>query len=111
MANMTTSLVEFSDIGNTRTSTAPSHTVAAPRLVIQTRKLPSGVDGVASTSIRVVFGTSNSVGPIASRISFEGIVRTPVDGSAADVASALALFREIIASDNFGSVVNTQNWL
>lgn len=112
MAIMTTPLVEFADNGNSRTSTVSGHTVAKPRLVIQKRKLPSGVAGVAETSVRILYGTTDSAGlPVDQRVSFEVIVRTPVVGNAVDVSGAQALFQEFVASDNFAAVVATQNWI
>jgi len=51
--------------------------------------------------------------PIPAKVTFSVNVRRPVNmaSGATEVTDALALFREIIASDNFGSVVTSQAWL
>lgn len=111
MPNITTPLVDYSQVGNTKTLTAPGHAVSAPRLVIQKRKIPSTSSGVAESDVKVVFGTSDANGPLSSRVSVEAVVRYPSNGNMDDVASALTLFRELIASDQFQSTVYTQNWI
>lgn len=111
MSVISTSLIDYSQQGNTKTLTAPGHTVSEPRLVIQKRKVATNGTGVAETAIKVVYGTSDANGPLASRVSFETSVRYPVNGNTADTTAALALFREIVGSDEFGSAVSTQNWI
>jgi hypothetical protein len=46
-----------------------------------------------------------------SRVTFSATVRRPIGGDAADVTAQLAVFRDIIAGDEFGAMVTTQNWL
>lgn len=111
MPQIETTLIDYSQQGNTKTLTAPGHTVSEPRLVIQKRKVAANGTGVAETTIKVVYGTSDTNGPLASRVSFETSVRYPVNGDTADTASALALFREIVGSDEFSTAVSTQNWI
>lgn len=112
MASMTTALVEMANNGNSRTFRTAEHTVAEPRLVLQKVKYAATVQSVAEDSIRVLFGTSDATGaPMSARNSIEVIVRRPVSGQSADMAGALALFREIISSDQFTNVVNSQDWL
>lgn len=111
MPQIETTLIDYSQQGNTKTLTVPGHTVSEPRLVIQKRKVAANGTGVAETTIKVVYGTSDTNGPLASRVSFETSVRYPVNGDAADTASALALFREIVGSDEFSAAVSTQNWI
>lgn len=112
MATMTTVLTSFNNDNNTVTYSLTGHSPAKPRLVIQKRKVPGGASGVAETSIKVVYGTEDSVGdPLAQRITFEGVIRTPVQGLAADVSSALAVFRDLIACDELTNTVDTQEYL
>ncbi|DAD50706.1 TPA_asm: coat protein [ssRNA phage SRR6960799_30] len=111
MPTITTTLVDYSQVGNTKTLTAPGHTVSAPRLVIQKRKIPSTSSGVAESDVKVVYGTTDTNGPLSSRVSVEAVVRYPANGNMADVTAALTLFREVVASDEFQSAVYTQNWI
>lgn len=112
MAGMTTVLTEFSDYGNSRTSTYTGHTAAEPRLVIEKRRVPEGNQTMVEYSAKVVSSTEDSDGAILSqKVSFEALVRYPVDGLSADVTAALAVFRDIIAGDEFTSSVSTQGWL
>jgi hypothetical protein len=81
-------------------------------MVIQTRKVPNSVNGVAETSIKVVHGTENADSePIDQKVSFEVVVRSPLAGQASDVTAALAIFRDIVAGDEFGLTVTSQNYL
>jgi len=112
MANMTTVLKEFADNGNSRTYVTSAHTVAEPRVVIQKRKIPTNqVAGVSEDSCKVVYGTSDATGPLAQKISLEVVVRRPLNADATDLSGAIALFREMVASDNFSSVISGQLWL
>jgi hypothetical protein len=112
MAAMTTALTLFNTQNNYVQYSLNDHTTVEPRVVIQKRKVPSGVLGVGETSIKVVYGTTNSDGDqIAERISFEVIVRDPVQGLSTDRDAALAVFRDIIAGDEFANSVGTQEWL
>lgn len=112
MPAMATVLTEFSDAGNSRTSTLAGHTALKPRIVIQKRKV--AVDDASSPEdhISVVYGTVDAAGAILpGKIAFEVSLRRPVLGLAADVTAALAVFRDIVASDEFTAVTTTQNWL
>jgi len=112
MAAQSTVLTEFSDQGNSRTYTTSTHTAVQPALVLQKRKVPSGATGVAEDNISVIWGTTNSSNVvIPRRVSFQVTIRRPVDGDSADVASALAIFRDIVAGDEFGNTVDTQEYL
>lgn len=112
MAGMTTVLVEFSNNGNSKTSTTSTHTAAKPRLVIEKRKVPEGRTTVSESSVKVVHATVDAEGlPIQDRVAFEAVVRIPVAGASADVTAALAIFRDIVAGDEFGTMVTTQKWL
>lgn len=112
MAAMTTALTEFADNGNSRTYTYTGHTVQKPHLVIQRRRVPSGNQAVAEDVVQVLSGTVDADGKaLAARVSFEVKVRRPLDGAAADVTAALAVFRDIIGSDEFANTVDTQEHL
>ena len=112
MAAMTTALTEFSDNGDSRTYTLSGHTAAEPQIVIQTRKVPSGNQVVAESTVEVLYSTEDSGGdPVAQRVGFKATVRYPISGISADVTAALAVFRDIIAGDEFSNTVTTQEWL
>lgn len=112
MAGMSTALVKFADNGNSRTSTAPGHTVLKPKLVIERRIVAEGKKTLAENHIKVIYATVDAEGlPLREKIAFESIVKTPVAGLAADVTAALGVFRDIVASDEFGAMVTTQQWL
>lgn len=112
MAAMTTALTEFSDSGNSRTYTQAAHTVQEPKLVIQKRRVPSGNQTVAESTFSVVNATTDVDGAVLSeKVMFSAVCRTPIAGDAADVTAALATFRDIVAGDEFGNMVTTQEWL
>jgi len=112
MAAMTTALTEFSDNGNTRTYTYTGHTATEPRLVIQRRKVASGTTSVIEDVVQVISSTEDSGGDLlTSKVLFEAKVRRPADGIAADVTAALAIFRDVVAGDEFTNTVSTQEWL
>ena len=111
-AAMSTTLTQFNDVSNARTYTAPGHTIPLPKQVIQRRKAAAGAVMVSESSIRVVFGSKDAEGvPLAERISFEVVVRVPLKAQTDDVNAAKALFREIVDSTNFSTVVSTQNYV
>lgn len=112
MAGMSTALTEFSNNGNSRTSTVTGHTAVKPKLVIEKRRVPEGNQVVSEYSAKVVYATEDAEGLILSnKVSFEAIVRFPIAGTASDTTAALAVFRDIIQSDDFTNSVNTQGWL
>lgn len=112
MAAMATAVTEFADNGNSRTYTRTGHTALNPRLVIQKRKVASSPQGSAEDTIDVISGTVDAEGIILpGRIAFSITVRRPVLGLAADVTAALAVIRDIVASDEFTTTVTTQNFL
>jgi hypothetical protein len=112
MAIIATSLTEFSDKENNRTYMVSGHTVSAPRLVIQKRKVPSTASGVSESHLMVVFGTEDVGGsPLASKVVFDAGVRYPADGQFDDVTSALAVFRDLVASDEFTAMVTSQAYV
>lgn len=112
MAAMTTVLTEFSDNGNSRTYSLSGHTFSKPKLVIQKRKVPSSETGVAEDSVKVVYGTEDSNGDlISSKIAMEVIIRRPANGISTDVDAALVVLRDIVAGDEFATMIDTQDYL
>lgn len=112
MAAMTTVLSVFSYNGNARTSTTSGHTAVKPKLVIEKRRVPEGNQTVAEYSMKVVHATTDVDGAVLSnKVSFDCVVRYPLLGDSSDIAAALAVFRDIIAGDEFGNSVTTQEWL
>lgn len=112
MAVMTTALTEFADNGNSRTYTYTGHTSAEPKLVLQRRRVPSGSQTILEDTVQVLSSTEDSAGAsLASRVSFQVTVRHPINGIAADVTAALAIFRDVVAGDEFANTVDTQEWL
>lgn len=112
MTAMVTTLTEFADTGDTRTFTAPKHSVLQSFTVVQKRKVASTPQEAATDSIRVVRGAFDaSHNALAVKTSFEVVVRRSPIVNATDLSEVLALFREIIASDEFNTVVNGQLWL
>lgn len=112
MAGMTTVLTEFSDNGNSRTYTTSAHTATEPRLVIQKRKVASGLTSSLEDTVQTISSTEDAAGELLDqKVLIETRVRRPANGIAADVAAALVIHRDLIASDEFTNTVNTQEWL
>jgi hypothetical protein len=112
MAGMTTALTEFTDNGNSRTYTYTGHSASDPRLVLQRRKVASGSTSVIEDTVTVLSGDEDvDSNPLDPRITFSATVRRPINGTASNVTAALAIFRDIIAGDEFGNTVDTQEWL
>jgi hypothetical protein len=112
MAAMSTALTEFADNGNSRTYSLSGHTVSEPQLVIQKRRVPVGDQTVSESVVDVVYATTDADGAIVkSKISFSATVRFPIDGQTTDRDAALAVFRDIVAGDEFANTVGTQEWL
>jgi hypothetical protein len=112
MAAMSTSMSEFSDSENRRTWAVTGHTTTKPKLVIQKRKTATSTSGVNEDDIQVVFGTVDGAGlPLQSKAVFTANFRRPVNGASADNTAALAVIRDIVASDEFAAVVTGQVYL
>lgn len=112
MAAMTTALTEFSDSGNSRVYTYTGHTATEPRLVLQKRKIATSGTSVIEDTFTVVSSTEDAAGDLlASKITFEVKCRRPVNGIAGDVTAALAILRDVVAGDEYGNTVSTQQWL
>ena len=112
MASFATVIEEFSDKENNRTFMVTGHTVQAPRLVIQKRKVPATATANSESRLQVVYGTSDAdSNPLQAKVVFGADVRYPANGQSADVTAALAVFRDFIASDEFTALVNTQAYV
>lgn len=106
MAAMTTALTVFAQ----GTYTTLGHTVQKPKLVLQKRRVPTGNQRVAEDVITVLHGADDANGdPLASKVAFSVSVRRDKDTVAADIAAALVIFRDMVAGDEFGNTVDTQN--
>jgi hypothetical protein len=109
---MTTVLTEFSTTGNSRTSTVSGHTAIQPKLVIEKRRVPEGNQVISEYSCKVIYATTDADDTVISnKVSFEAIIRYPVIGDYDDVTAALAIFRDILAGDEFANSISTQEWL
>lgn len=117
MASLSATLTEFSDNGNSRTYTAAGHTASKPKLVIERRTVPAGNQTMSEFAGIVSFGVDDSDGGVApQRVSMEAKVRYPVLGVdssdlATQLAAVLVLFRDFVASDEFGASVTSSNWV
>jgi hypothetical protein len=112
MAVMSTALTEFADNGNSRTYTYTGHTAAEPRLVLQKRRVPEGNQTVVEDTVSVLSATEDANGDILpQKVLFSATIKRPLSGIAGDVTAALAVFRDIIAGDEFANTVDTQEWL
>jgi hypothetical protein len=112
MAQMSTLVKEFADKGNIREYTYTGHTAQKPKMVLQSRVVATGGQKILEDKVSVLSGTEDAEGlPLATRVLFTATIRRPVDGVSADVTAALAVFRDIIAGDEFANTVSTQEWL
>lgn len=112
MAAMSTNLTEFSDKENNRTYVIAGHTVVSPRVVIQKRKVPATSTAQSESKVDVVFGTTDAADvPLASKIVFGASVRYPANCDPTDVTAALAVFRDLVNSDEFANMVSSQVYL
>lgn len=112
MAAMSTSVTEFADNGNSRSYTLTGHTATKPRMLLQRRKVATQEGAVAEDQVSVLYGTTDSASaPMRPRVLFTATFRRPVGCDSADITAALAIFRDVVAGDEFAATVNTQNWL
>lgn len=105
-------LTEFADRGDTRLYTLAGHSAMSPRQLQQSRKVPASQDANAQVTVAVVFGTTDATGkPLQNKVKISSHAAFPVAGKEADLDSAIAVFRDYVASDEFVSSIKTQNWL
>jgi len=107
MSALVTTLTEYTTNGNSRTYSVSGHTISKPKLVIQKRRVPSGSQTTGETSIQVVYGTEDADGAILpSKVLFTASVRYPIDTADTSVADALAVFQDIVQSDEFAALIS-----
>lgn len=112
MAAFTTVLKEYRDSGDLRVWTISGHTALDPYIVTQTRREPAASNANLETTIKVAKGTQDADGNLlASRVVFSATVKYPKQGQSADVTAALAVFRDLVASDEFTDATNTLNYV
>lgn len=114
MAAMTTTLTEFSDKENSRTYVVDgaSHTASKPRMILQQRKVPGANQSIIEDEVSVLYGTTDADSNILdSRVLISAKVRRPKEGDAADMTAALAVFRDVVAGDEFTAVTTGSYYL
>lgn len=111
MAAMSTALTGFSNNGNTRTYTmTATHTASKPRLVVQSRRVPSGNQTVLENRLSVIIATTDTAGKvIPERTTAQVIQRKSINGDSADDTLCLSTLRDLVNSDEFGVMWTTQN--
>lgn len=112
MPAMSTSLTEFSTIGDKRVYTLTGHTVSKPKIVMNKRVVPTGNKTNSVFECSVIYATEDAEGNVLQqRPSFVATVTQPIQGDTADVTAMLAIFRDIIAGDEFANSVATGEFL
>lgn len=112
MAALATTLTEFADNGDSRTYYTSGHTASKPKLVLNKRKVPVGNQTVAEFSASVIHATEDPDGAVLpQKVSMQAVVRYPIDGDSADIAAVLAIFQDVVQSDEFASSVTTTGWM
>lgn len=113
MASFTTTLVGHSEKSNSRTFEIDStHTVAKPHLVIQTRKEAQGNQVISQDNLVVSMATEDADGNVLpQRVTFEAVIRRSKNGASADATAALAVFRDLVASDEFTAISTRQQYI
>lgn len=108
MAAMTTALTEFSNNGDSLTYRLGSHSTTKPRLVISKRRAAVGNQTVSRYTADIVYGTEDVDGNVLpNKVVFSAVVSVPVlmDSAGTDLTDALAIFRDIVAGDEFANSV------
>lgn len=114
MAALATTLVSFSTNGDSKTYTSPGHTAQLPRLVVQKRRVPSKEGAVASMETSIIQGTKDATGAVlSSKVAMSVSVRFPnnIGASQTEIADALALLQDVVASDEFAATIQTQGFI
>lgn len=106
MAAMSTTLNEYTTIGDKRTYSVPGHTMAKPKIVVCKRTVPTGNKTNSGINWSVIYATEDAEGNILpNREAFSVNTSTPIAGQDVDRDAALAVFRDLVASDEFGAAV------
>jgi hypothetical protein len=112
VATFSTVITDHQNYGDQKIWTVAGHTALDPYLVIQKRRSPSNPSSNLEDTLSVVKQTEDVGGVVLpARILFEAKVKRPKLGQSADVTAALAVFRDFVASDEFGAIVTSQAWV
>lgn len=112
MAAMSTALTQRSDAADTREWQLPTHTLAVPFLVRQRRTTAKTLTGRATDGLSFLRGGADTAGvALASPLTATINLIRQANVSSTDSAAALAIFREVVASDNFAAMWNSQTYL
>lgn len=112
MAALATTLTLFSDKENSRTWTTTGHTAARPKLVIQKRRVPAGSQIIQEDTISVIQAGVDAAGlTLPQKVSFQLQVRQPITMVGSTVSDALAIFRDVVQSTEFGTTVTGSLYL
>lgn len=112
MAAMTTVLTDFSQNGNSRTRTTTGHSASKCKLVIEKRRVPEGNQNMVEYEAKVIQATEDDNGVVlAQKVALGVNVRYPKEGQSAEIAAALVILKDIVASDDFANSVTTTEWL
>jgi hypothetical protein len=102
MAAFATTIQRQSSAGLATTYLLPNHTALKPELLIQKRTLAVGKRTVAEDQLRVVKATEDVDGvTLVDKIDIGVTIRRPIAGDSTDVDTAVAYFRDFVASDEF----------
>lgn len=111
MAAMTTVLNEFNDSNNERTYFTTGHTTQKPKMVAVRRRTPNSANGVAETTLVVFHATEDADGNVLpQKVAMEVKIKDPVQGQSTDRDAVLVILRDIVASDEFTSLVANQSY-
>jgi hypothetical protein len=112
MAAMSTSLTEFSTIGDKRVYTLSGHTVSEPKIVICKRVVPTGNKTNSVFEASVIYATKDADGYVLpQRPTFTISCSQPIQGDPSDVTAMLAIIRDIVAGDEYANSVTTGEFL
>jgi len=116
MAAMTTVLTEFSDNGDSRTSTLVDHAFLVPHIVVEKRRVPVGNQVIAEKSTTIIKGMLDADGASIPQKTSMGItVKVPMNADpstlSATLAAELLVLKDIVNGDEFSSSLLSQNWL
>lgn len=112
MAEMTTVLVQRSDSADAREFQAPSHSLTTPFTVRQKRVAPKTLTGRATDNVSILRGGVDNTGVALSiPLTMQLGISRQANMSETDLAAAIALFRELVASTNFDAIVRGQSYI
>jgi hypothetical protein len=110
----TTTLTGFSNTENSRKWELAGHTISKPGIVIQKRNNfdNTNLNAQMTSSLKVVQGTVDASGlPMQPKISLECASRVPVGALDGDIDTAIAAYRDFVASTKFLDLVKAQSYI